>query len=179
MQKFVRFAASFLSLIALPLFAAELRIGDHAPAFALVNPADASTVAMNPIDGHVKVVVFTSRDCAASQDFVPRLTELANRYGHRGVEFFAIDTHAAADPDAVYPTLADPDRSAAYAYGATVTPEAFVIDGAGVVRYHGYIDETSNAADRKASPVLAALNALLAGREAAGVETKAYGCGLR
>ena len=178
MREFVRFAASFLSVVALPLFAGEIPLGAHAPAFALVNPADNATVGMNPSDGLVKVVVFTSHDCAASQQVEGRLTELANRYTHRGVRFYAIDTRAAANADAPFPTLADPDRSVAHAYGATVTPEAFVIDGEGVVRYHGYIDDDPSPAKRKASPVLAALNALLNGREAAAVETKAYGCGV-
>jgi peroxiredoxin len=161
------------------LFAGELTLGAHAPAFALVNPTDNATVAMNPSDGLLKVVVFTSHDCAASQQVDARLTELANRYTHRGVRFYAVDTHAAANDDASFPTLADPDRSVVHAYGATVTPEAFVLDGDGVVRYRGFIDDDPSPANRKASPLLAALNALLDGREAAAVETKAYGCALR
>jgi len=64
-------------------------------------------------------------------------------------------------------------------FGATVTPEAFVIDSAGVVRYHGSIDDSQNERRVGTQRLRSALDAVLAGRPPAQAETKAFGCSIK
>ncbi|MFZ5856683.1 MAG: redoxin domain-containing protein [Chloroflexota bacterium] len=73
--------------------------------------------------------------------------------------------------------LMDAKQEAADAYAAQVTPEAFILDREGVVRYHGAVDDVSfcqRVATR--SYVEEAVNALLAGTLPAIPEAPAFGC---
>ena len=54
-----------------------------------------------------------------------------------------------------------------------------MIDGAGVVRYHGRIDDAQNPARVRESSLRLAIEALLGGREVATPETKAFGCTIK
>ena len=64
-------------------------------------------------------------------------------------------------------------------FGARYTPESFVIDGAGKVRYHGRIDDAQNPARVTRNSLRLAIDAVLAGREVAQPETKAFGCTIK
>ena len=127
----------------------QLAVGAKAPQFSLVNATDGKTVAMKPDDGRVKVVVFTCNECPYAKAFEPRIIEIANRYGHKGVSFYALDPNddskhpgeslaamkaRATEKEYPFPYLKDGDSSTAKAYGARVTPHVFVVDGTGVVR---------------------------------------------
>jgi hypothetical protein len=63
--------------------------------------------------------------------------------------------------------------------GAEYTPEAFVMDREGVVRYHGRIDDAQNPARVRQTSLRLAIEAVLAGREVPAPETKAFGCTIK
>jgi thiol-disulfide isomerase/thioredoxin len=172
----------------------QLAIGATAPGFSLVNAVDGKTVAMKPNDGFLKVVVFTCNECPFAKAFEPRLIEIANRYGHRGIHFYAVDSNddrkypeeslqgmkARADAQEYpYPYLKDEDSKIAVAYGARVTPHVFVVDGEGKVRYRGYVDDSAKPAERKTTGLTNALNALTEGRDVATADTRAFGCTIK
>ena len=172
----------------------QLAIGATAPGFSLVNAVDGKTVVMKPNDGFLKVVVFTCNECPFAKAFEPRLIEIANRYGHRGIHFYAVDSNddmkypeeslqgmkARADAQEYpYPYLKDGDSKIAVAYGARVTPHVFVVDGEGKVRYRGYVDDSAKPAERKTTGLINALNALTEGREVATADTRAFGCTIK
>jgi thiol-disulfide isomerase/thioredoxin len=172
----------------------QLTIGAKAPKFSLVNAVDGTTVAMRPDDGHLKVVVFTCNSCPFAKAFEPRLIEIANRFGHKGVSFYAVDPNddsqypdetlanmkARADAQEYpFPYLKDADSSIARAYGARVTPHVFVIDGAGIVRYRGYVDDSAKPAERKTTGLTDALGALTNGRDIVNADTRAFGCSIK
>jgi peroxiredoxin len=174
--------------------ATELAVGTKAPAFSLVNATDGSTVTMKPDDGKLKVVVFTCNQCPYAKAFEPRLIEIANRFNAKGVTFYAIDSNddakydeetlanmkaRAADKGYPYPYLKDGDSKIARAYGARVTPHVFVVDGAGVIRYRGYVDDSAKPEERKTTGLTDALNAMMNGREVANAETRAFGCSIK
>ncbi len=73
--------------------------------------------------------------------------------------------------------LLDPDRTVTDQYGAQLTPEFFLLDREGVLRYHGALDD---ATFRQPAPTRAylenELRALLAGGNPDPAETPAYGC---
>jgi len=60
-----------------------------------------------------------------------------------------------------------------------VTPHVFVVDGKGIVRYRGYVDDSTKAAERQHSGLTDALNELIAGKEVKVSATKAFGCTIK
>src|SRR4029077_1035754 len=140
------------------LGAAELAVGASAPGFALVNAEDGKTVAFQPGDGKLSVVVFTCNQCPYAKAFEPRIIELARQYQAKGVAFYAIDPNdenqyaveslaemksRATEKGYPFPYLKDGDSAIAHAYGARVTPHVYVIDGGGTLRYRGYVDDSA------------------------------------
>lgn len=181
-------------LLALPLVAEELAVGAKAPAFELRNAVDGSTVRFAPGDGKVSVVVFTCNQCPYAKAFEDRIVALGKEFGQKGVVFYAIDpnddaqyavesaTEMKSRADAKhypYPYLKDGDSHVARAYGARVTPHIFVIDGTGIVRYRGYVDDSARPEERQHTGLEDALNSMLAGHPVAVTSTKAFGCTIK
>src|SRR5262245_46114864 len=91
------------------------------------------------------VVVFVGTECPIANLYFPTLTEMHQKYGAKGVRFWAINSN---DQDALsevaaharerkilFPVLKDVDHRAADALGARRTPEAFLLDAGQVIRY--------------------------------------------
>lgn len=174
--------------------AAELTVGAQAPKFSLVNAVDSKPVSVTPGDGKVHVVIFTCNQCPFAKAFEPRIIELANQYQARGVKFYAVDPNddtrypeetlesmrtRAIAKNYPFPYLKDGDSSTARAYGATVTPHVYVIDGKGAIRYRGYVDNSPKPEERKTTGLSDVLDALLANRAVEKAETKAFGCSIK
>jgi thiol-disulfide isomerase/thioredoxin len=172
----------------------ELSIGAAAPKFSLVNAVDGKTVAFNPGDGKVSVVVFTCNQCPYAKAFEPRIIELAKQYQAKGIAFYAVDSNdeakyaeeslpemkaRAAQKGYPYPYLKDGDSSIAHAYGARVTPHVYVIDGTGKLRYRGYVDDSAKPEERKTTGLANALDELLAGKAVSNQATRAFGCTIK
>ncbi|HEX6085272.1 MAG TPA: thioredoxin family protein [Thermoanaerobaculia bacterium] len=187
------FAVALL-LVAGSMFAAELEIGAKAPGFSLVNAVDGKTIEMKPDDGFPKVIIFTCNQCPYAKAFEPRLIEIANKWRGKGVHFYALDPNddtrfpeeslegmkkRAEEKDYPFPYLKDGDSSIAKAYGARVTPHVFVVDGDGVVRYRGYVDDQADPEKRQTTGLTDALGALTNGREVANASTRAFGCSIK
>ena len=76
--------------------------------------------------------------------------------------------------------MKDPENKVADLYDARHTPEIFVVDPQGKLRYHGRIDENYEDPAKVASPDLKnALDAMLVGKAIARAETKAFGCSIK
>jgi mono/diheme cytochrome c family protein/thiol-disulfide isomerase/thioredoxin len=136
------------------------------------------------------VVVFVSFECPVSNSYVTPLGELAKQYADKGVTLVAVcptDDSAeqvkktAAGFRPTFPVLLDPKRELAAALKAEVTPEAFVLDAKGEVRYRGRIDDRFPNRNKPNPTVTshdlkAALDDLLAGGPVRTPVTKAIGC---
>ena len=85
----------------------------------------------------------------------------------------------ATSKDYPFPYLKDGDSTIARAYGARVTPHVFVVDGSGVVRYRGYVDDSAKPEQRQHTGLTDALDALLAGRAVPQTATRAFGCTIK
>jgi thiol-disulfide isomerase/thioredoxin len=181
-------------LVAMAACADEIAVGSSAPAFSLVNAADGKTVAMKPADGNLKVVVFTCNGCPYAKAFEPRIIEIAKKFQSKGVKFYAVNPNddakydvetlasmkaRAAEKEYPFPYLKDGESKVAAAYGARVTPHVYVVDGSGVVRYKGYVDDSAKPEDRKTTGLTDALGALLNGRDVANNDTRAFGCSIK
>jgi peroxiredoxin len=188
-----------ISILAIFIVAAvaigdELAVGDHAPAFTLTNAETGKVVSFVPADGRLKVVVFTCNQCPYAKAFEPRLVALGGGYAKRGVVFYAVNPNdeaqnsiesldnmreRAADHSYPYPYLKDGDSKVAAAYGARVTPHVFVVDGTGVVRYRGYVDDSAKPENRSHTGLSDALDSLLAKQDVKVTATKAFGCTIK
>ena len=187
--------AAVLMLVASAISAQEqIAIGAKAPEFSLVNAVDGETVAMKADDGKLKVVVFTCNQCPYAKAFEGRIIDVAKRFGPKGVSFYAVNPNddskyaeetlenmkaRAVAKEYPFPYLKDGDSKTARAYGARVTPHVFVVDGAGVVRYRGYVDDSAKPEERKTTGLTDALGALLDGRDIANADTRAFGCTIK
>ena len=71
----------------------ELGAGATAPDFKLTNAVDGKEVAFKANDNQLKVVVFTCNQCPYAKAFEPRIVEIAERFGPKGVHFYAVDSN--------------------------------------------------------------------------------------
>ena len=171
----------------------RLTVGDPAPPFELPD-VDGTVVPLAPAEAAATVVVFTANGCPYARAWHDRIQAVARDYADRDVTVLQIvsndDSHHAEDSldsmrqrvvagEFAGPLLHDAEQSAAQAYGATATPEVFVIDRAGVVRYHGAPDGNYDDATLDAGWVREALDDVLAGREVARPYTSPAGCSVK
>ena len=187
-----------LALPALALLAsaalafASPTIGGKAPEFALPPAAGGAPIALTreTSKNRLTVLMFIATRCPYSNAYNGRMEKLSSDYGTRGVAFVGInsnETESAADiveharsHGLTFPILKDAGSRVADLYGAQRTPEVFVVDGSGALRYHGRIDENAQDAAGVKSPDLRnALDALLAGQPVPSAETKAFGCTIK
>ena len=138
------------------------------------------------------VVAFVDTECPVSNLYVPALIDLHRKYTNNGVQFLAINSSGqdsfvsvsahAQERDIPFPVLKDFDQDVADAFGATRTPEVFVLDANRVIRYHGRIDDQYGVGVRRDGPtrrdLAEAIDDVLAGRSVALPDTEVSGCPL-
>jgi peroxiredoxin len=170
------------------VFCQEFKLGSTVADFEF-NDLEGNPVKYSALKGGVTVVIFISTQCPISNGYNERMKALHNDYTGKGVHFIflnannsesaaAVETHARSHgfPFAVYK---DHGNAAADKFGAQVTPETFVVDSAGVIRYHGAIDDATNEARVHNQGLRMALDAVLTGKPVAAAETKAFGCTIK
>jgi hypothetical protein len=127
--------------------------------------------------------------CPCANAYNDRLPTLARDYAARGVRLVGIYSNKdetlpeiaahAKEHGFSFPVFKDERGLGADHFGASVTPEVFVIDSSRVLRYAGHIDGSRVAAEAKTHELKDALDALLAGNTAAVPKaTRAFGCGI-
>ncbi|MCA9235980.1 MAG: redoxin domain-containing protein [Planctomycetales bacterium] len=200
----MRRAASLHILVLVALLAGSPRSAANAAA------ADgAGAIATNPIpdftlndylgakrslsqfsDKPVIVVVFLGTECPLAKLYAGRLAELDRDYRDRGVQVLGINANQqdslveiagyARKHGVEFPVLKDAGGKVAELFGATRTPEAFVLDANRVIRYRGRIDDQYGVgaarSDASEQFVKDAVDALLADEPIATPRTEAVGC---
>ena len=101
----------------------------------------------------------------------------AERYPRDSVEAMRVRVEE-GDFDGV-PYLRDESQDIARAYDAKTTPDVFVLDADGVLRYRGAPDADYEDPSRNAAYLRAALDALLDGRDPDPAETTPVGCSIK
>lgn len=185
----MKYALLFCLLFSVTAFA--LDPGSKAADFAL-NNTDGKTVKLSDYHGKDVVVIFVATRCPYSNAFNNVMEQLAKDYAAKGISFVGINSNKTESLEEVaqhtqehftFPVLKDPDNKIANLYEAQVTPEAFVIDSTGVIRYHGALgssdNPTTNPAKANSTEIRAALDQLLAGKPIATAKTKAFGCSIK
>ena len=187
-------------LSAVAMVHADIQIGTPAPAFTL-SGCDAREVSLSDLKGKVVVLEWVNHGCpfVAKHYDSGNMQKLQKEAASKGVVWLSICSSApgksghksAADAaktcadkkSGATAYLLDEDGTVGKLYGAKRTPEMYVIDGNGVLVYHGAIDDKSSTdpkdVDGANNYVMAAVNDVLAGKPVATPKTTAYGCGIK
>jgi peroxiredoxin len=179
---------AIVALLAGILPAQQFQVGSHVSDFS-VSTLDGGKLSFASLRGTTTVVAFVATQCPVSNAYNSRMNALYSDYTPKGVKFLFINSNAtepAAEVKAhaqrvgfAFPVQKDPNNVVADMFGAHATPEMFVIDSSGVIRYHGSIDDSQNEANVKTQRLRNALNAVLAGKTPEVPETKAFGCSIK
>jgi peroxiredoxin len=163
-------------------------IGDPAPEFELPDTDGEQQALLTPA-----VVVFTCNHCPYALAWHDRIAAAARDYPdvrfyainpnnaetHPGDSFDAMKQRVAEEGDWPMPYLRDESQEVARAYGAKTTPDVFVVDAEGVVRYRGAPDADYEDPGLNASWLREALDSVLAGEDVARPETDPVGCSVK
>jgi peroxiredoxin len=135
------------------------------------------------------VLLFVSVQCPVSNAYNERMEKLAADYKAKGIAVIGINSNVAEDAASVkthasenklsFPILKDAGNKIADKLGASVTPEAYFLDGSNKLLYHGRIDNARNAAQVASSELRDALDASLAGKAVEKTDAKAFGCSIK
>jgi len=141
------------------------------------------------------LVIFTCNHCPYVKAWQTRITELANAYPAKGIGVILVNANDPSnypeDDEAGMrarvselglraPYVVDTTSDVARAFGARVTPEAFLFAADGKLAYHGTIDDNRSDPKKVSAHYLRdALEAVVAGRKPALAQTKSLGCGIK
>jgi peroxiredoxin len=135
------------------------------------------------------VLIFVAVQCPVSNAYNERMEKLAQEYQAKGIAVIGINSNVAEDAAAVknhasthnltFPILKDPGNKIADKFGASVTPEAYLIDRNNKLVYHGRIDNARNAAEVQSADLRNAIEATLSGKPIEKTEAKAFGCSIK
>lgn len=175
-------------------------LGKPAPDFKL-KALDGSEVSLASFKGKTVVLEWFNPQCpfVVNSHTKGSLVSTAKKHTDAGVVWLAINSGGEGkqgfDPavneakvkewNLSHPVLRDVDGAVGKAYGATNTPNMFVIDPAGTVVYAGAIDNSPDGEGQSpmggtlVNHVDAALSDLAAGKPVAVPLTKPYGCGVK
>lgn len=140
-------------------------------------------------------VIFSCNHCPYVRAWEDRMIQIQTDYAEKGVQFLVINANdpekypddnfdgmkaRAAEKNFNFPYLHDASQEIAKAYGAERTPEVFLFDKEGVLRYHGAIDDNYEEPDAVKDHYLrSALDAVLAGQAPATADTAPVGCTIK
>jgi peroxiredoxin len=171
---------------------ATVNLGDAAPHWARLAGVDGRDHSLAEYRAAKAIVlVFTCNHCPVAKAYEERLIQLQKDYQAKGVQIVAINVNnidadrldkmkqRAKDRGFNFPYLYDSSQASGRAYGATVTPHAFLLDAQRKIAYIGAIDDSQNPAHVKTRFVRDALDALLAGQTPSKAQSEAFGCGIQ
>ncbi len=141
------------------------------------------------------VVVFTCNHCPYALAWHDRLLDVARDYSARGVHvlfvnpndaeshpsdsFDAMKARVEADGGWPAPYLRDETQEVARDFGARTTPDVFLLDEDGVLRYRGAPDADYDDPSQNGAWLRGALDALLEGRDPDPAQTEPVGCSVK
>lgn len=197
MRKMV-LALAGLALVASPAFAGKFNkvvsVGDQAPTFsgipAVMGEQDAS-LSLSDIKEDVVVLVFLGNHCPVVLAYEDRLIDFVNDYKGKNVKVVGVSVNDneqdrlpqikeyVKKKGSNYVYGYDESQAIGKAYGATNTPQWFVLDKARKIRYTGALDDNMKEDKVTKTYVRDAVDALLAGKTPAVEETQPKGCGVQ
>ena len=167
-------------------------IGDVAPDWQEIEGVDGQLHNLADYeDAKAVVMIFTCNQCPVAAGYERRIIELQKEYESKGVQVIAISVSKHPDDGLAsmkeraaaskfnFPYLWDGTQKVGRQYGASVTPQAFVLDAERKFVYMGKIDDSPlDPTSVKRNFVRDAIEAALGGSEPPVTENRAQGCGI-
>jgi peroxiredoxin len=193
-----RYAIVFLLVVSFALvsplqagkYNRKLSIGDAAPAFKDLEGVDGKKHGLEDFKSKdLVVLVTTCNECPVARAYEERIIEFTKKHASK-VAVVAINVNPGEEETLAqmkarakkknfnFFYLRDDSQKIGRAYGASKTPEFFVLDKNRKVAYMGALDDSMIAADIKQKYLEEAVEAILKGKKPAKVETPPYGCGI-
>jgi peroxiredoxin len=193
----VLLSLAVVSLVAVTAFAGEynrvISVGDKAPVIsglAAVQNGEDTSFSLSDVKEDLVVVVFLANHCPVVKAYEDRLIEFTNAYKDKGVKVVGISV-SLQDQDKIpgikdytkehksnYIYAYDETQAVGKAYGATNTPQFFVLDKERKIRYTGTLDDSQREDNVKKTYLKDAVDALLSGKTPEITETRPQGCGI-
>lgn len=172
-------------------FNKKLSVGDAAPKWSELMGTDDKPHSLDNYDSGLLLVIFTCNQCPIAQGYQDRVVRIATDYKQRDVSVVAINPNRGKaetlekmkkrtkDAGLPYDYLKDESQAAAKAYGARVTPTAFLVNADRKIIYMGAIDDNWQAVEAVEHRYLVdAMNSALSGKSPDIAETLATGCAI-
>ena len=157
--------------------------------FTLKDYNDKSYTLSEVKDTKAVVVMFWSAECPNVQAYNGRIVKIVEKYSSNGITFWAINSNTTENTQQIkshaqehsynFPVLLDPTSTVADKFGASRTPEVFVLDKDRNIVYHGRIDNSRDESKVTTHDLANALDEILAGKEITVKETKSFGCTIK
>ena len=193
-------AYALLLVVSLLLCASAFATGEDTPAGAAAIGSRIEDFKLPDAEGRERtlaslggakgtVLIFVSTQCPVSNAYNERMEKLAQEMKARGVNVVGINSNVAETRDDIkshaaerglsFAILKDAGNRIADRLGASVTPEAFLLDADKRLVYRGRIDNSRSGAAITSQELREAVEATLAGRPVARPEVKAFGCSIK
>ncbi|MFO0975034.1 MAG: thioredoxin family protein [Planctomycetaceae bacterium] len=171
----------------------KIKIGDAAPDWKDLKGTDDRSYGLGDFSGKAVVVIcFTCNSCPYSVDYEDRIIAFQKKYAEHkdGVAFIAINANKkpsetlekmkdrATSKSFAFPYVIDETQQVADSYGASFTPEFFVLNRERKVVYMGAMDDKTDAAQVKLQYLELAVEAALKGELPEVKEVPARGCAI-
>jgi peroxiredoxin len=163
------------------------------PKFSLTDSAGATHPSAEFTSSHAVVLFFITTDCPISNGYVPEMNRIAQAYASKGVRAYGVMTDITTPLAEVqkhskeygftFPVLLDPKQTLIRFTGASITPQAAVLQAGSTLAYLGRIDNRVEGFGQQRpqatqNDLRDALDQVLAGKAVAKPTTKAVGCSI-
>lgn len=191
MKYFVCFATALLLSVTAFAQRGGYKLGDKVADFSLPASTNQSVSLSDFNKAQVVVLVFTNTQCSYAKVYESRLVNLASAYAGKGVQFLFINPSVGtgdggeslvdmAAKKYSFPYLADTGQKISAQFGATKTPEVYVLgsnDGSFSLKYKGAIDDNPQLESGVKNFYLrTVLEEVLANKTVTSLEKRPIGC---
>ena len=173
----------------------NLKLNDPYVNFLLPS-TDGNDISLDMADlGEYKLVIFSCNQCPYAQAWEDRIIKIQEKYKSNGLSVIMISSNDALKyPEDSFPKmkerhkeksfnfhyLFDESQEVAKMYGAERTPEVFLFNEIGLLKYQGTIDDNyENEAEVKIKYVEDAIESLISGKDPKVTQTDAVGCTIK
>ncbi|MBX2904231.1 MAG: thioredoxin family protein [Chitinophagales bacterium] len=172
-------------------------LGTLAPDFSLPDTVSGREFSFYDIKGIAgTLLVFMCNHCPYVKHINHQFAAIAAEYGQKGIGIAAISSNnvekypddapdkmkeLALEENFVFPYLYDETQAVAKLYDAACTPDFYLFNAENKLVYRGQFDDSrpGNNVAVTGKDLLAAMNALLAGREISPVQRPSMGCNIK
>jgi peroxiredoxin len=174
---------------------AALKLNEQAKPFTLPGIDDKSHSLSDYKGKEAVAVIFSCNHCPYVKAWEDRMVDIQRDYGPKGAQLIVINSNdvskvpddsfpkmkeRATEKGFNFPYLFDESQAIAQAYGAERTPEVFLFDRQGQLRYHGAIDDNYDDPGAVKDHYLRnALDAVLGTRPLSVATTQPRGCTIK